>query len=363
MELLRNDPAARTYYLRYVLTDAMLRLEHSAPIEVGSGQGTADSKSEIRNPKSEIPIPPSAFRPPPSAIAPIVLDLSPAPHPSFFALNSSVGGFLFSYLMGAVLLGIGLLIGWSWRISYYRPVAQAEKETGPTWRDGTEGLAHNSDLSGFPPGKPRMESRLVACVTAMADCRWIDPATEAAGFDDVALGRKFALASGLIEITYDSGAKVILQGPAVYEVESARGGFLSFGKLTARVERRAEGGGRRAKGEVGSRQWAVGGKSEIRNPKSEISNPQSPIPNPLFSVRTPTAIVTDLGTEFGVEVNRSAQVGRTCSRAGSNCDRPAAPISPLPLGEAPGLRARALLSCCAPARRREWNWAKARLPL
>ena len=26
---------------------------------------------------------------------------------------------------------------------------------------------------------------------------------------------------------------------------------------------------------------------------------------PLFSVRTPTAVVTDLGTEFGVEVNRS----------------------------------------------------------
>ena len=46
-------------------------------------------------------------------------------------------------------------------------------------------------------------------------------------------------------------------------------------------------------------------KSEIRNPKSEISDPQSLIPNPLFSVRTPTAIVTDLGTEFGVEVEKS----------------------------------------------------------
>ena len=41
----------------------------------------------------------------------------------------------------------------------------------------------------------------------------------------------------------------------------------------------------------------------IRNPKSEISNPQSLIPNP-FVVRTPTAIVTDLGTEFGVEVDK-----------------------------------------------------------
>jgi hypothetical protein len=36
--------------------------------------------------------------------------------------------------------------------------------------------------------------------------------------------------------------------------------------------------------------------------ESKISNPQSPFPNP-FAIRTPTAIVTDLGTEFGVEVN------------------------------------------------------------
>ena len=38
-----------------------------------------------------------------------------------------------------------------------------------------------------------------------------------------------------MEITYDTGAKVILQGPVTYEVESAAGGFLSLGKLTARV--------------------------------------------------------------------------------------------------------------------------------
>ena len=84
-----------------------------------------------------------------------------------------------------------------------------------------------------------------------------------------------------MEITYDTGAKVILQGPVTYEVES-QGGFLSVGKLTARVEKKTEGGGRRAE---------------------NISNPQSLIPNPLFAIRTPTATVTDLGTEFGVTVS------------------------------------------------------------
>ena len=56
----------------------------------------------------------------------------------------------------------------------------------------------------------------------------------------VCLGDKFALASGLMEITYDTGAKVILQGPVTYEVESAAGGFLSLGKLTARVEKKGD---------------------------------------------------------------------------------------------------------------------------
>ncbi len=74
--------------------------------------------------------------------------------------------------------------------------------------------------------------------------------------------------------------------------------FLSLGKLTARVEMRGEGRGESP-------------KSEVQNPKSKISNPQSPIPNPLFVVRTPTAVITDLGTEFGVEVDRS---GATESR-------------------------------------------------
>ena len=50
--------------------------------------------------------------------------------------------------------------------------------------------------------------------------------------------RKFALSSGLLEITYDTGAKVALQGPATYQVESANGGFLPVGKLLGKVDNR-----------------------------------------------------------------------------------------------------------------------------
>ena len=110
----------------------------------------------------------------------------------------------------------------------------------------------------------------------------------------VSLGHQFALASGLMEITYDAGAKVILQGPVTYEVEP-NGGYLSLGKLTGKLGARGERRGERGEGD----------KSETRNQKSEISGPSplSPLLSPLFVIRTPTATVTDLGTEFGVEVS------------------------------------------------------------
>ena len=108
--------------------------------------------------------------------------------------------------------------------------------------------------------------------------------------EPVPLGRKYALASGFLEITYDTGAKVILQGPCTYEVESASGGFLSLGKLTARVEKRNDEGGMM--------------NDELQTQRADIHH-SSFITHHLFAVRTPTAVVTDLGTEFGVEVNRS----------------------------------------------------------
>ena len=58
-----------------------------------------------------------------------------------------------------------------------------------------------------------------------------------------------------MEITYDTGAKVILQGPVTYEVESSHGGYLSVGKLTGRVEKK-----------MCSVQWLMVSKSQIADP-------------------------------------------------------------------------------------------------
>ena len=135
---------------------------------------------------------------------------------------------------------------------------------------------------------PEPNTPCVGRITGMVDCKWN-------GGSRVSLGQKFELASGLMEITYDTGAKVILQGPVTYEVES-NGGYLSVGKLTGKLEKKAEGGRRKAEA----------------TSTSSIPHPLPPFPS---VIHTPTATVTDLGTEFGVEVDKRRGMTRRMSSA------------------------------------------------
>ena len=122
-----------------------------------------------------------------------------------------------------------------------------------------------------------------------------------------------ALRSGLLEITYDTGAKVVLQGPVTYKVDSAAGGYLAVGKMTACLESSLPSpAGTDLKGWSGRGAGGEGGPNSLVAASSRPSNHQSEILNhKSFTITTPTAIVTDLGTEFGVEVNKD---GRTVSR-------------------------------------------------
>jgi len=51
------------------------------------------------------------------------------------------------------------------------------------------------------------EPYLVAQISGMADCRWSKDGRPPYGYDGVPVGRRFQLDSGLLEITYRSGAK------------------------------------------------------------------------------------------------------------------------------------------------------------
>ena len=176
-------------------------------------------------------------------------------------------GWPVAYLIATMIFGIGLLIGSLVHVS--QPVL----------------LARQSLLPGRVDAEPKTE--VVGRITGMVDCKWAGTALDSPG---VPVGTKYELASGLMEITYDTGAKVLLQGPVTYEVESATGGYLAVGRLTARVDKKGSG--------------FSGQGSEISNSQDPRPKTQDPRPNPLFSVRTPTATVTDLGTEFGVEVDK-----------------------------------------------------------
>ena len=181
-----------------------------------------------------------------------------------------------SYLVATVLFAVGMWFGSQITIS------RSMDRTG-------QGRTVQADR---PPA-----SSAVARITALADCKWSKQGSGVRGQGSgisktqdlrpktVFLGDRFRVSSGLMEITYDSGAKVILQGPCTYEIDSDRSGFLAVGRLAARVEK---GSGIRGQGS---------GKTH--------SSAFSLQPSALFAVRTPTAIVTDLGTEFGVEVEKS----------------------------------------------------------
>lgn len=132
-----------------------------------------------------------------------------------------------------------------------------------------------------PPKKVAPLPRLpgsIACVTSIHDVAWgeLDRASNSAVparldvFSSLFPGQRLALDRGLVEIAFDSGARVILEGPIAFEITSISAVRLDRGRLTATVVKHAGTG--------------VG---------------------PRFTVETPTAMVTDIGTSFGVAVTEA----------------------------------------------------------
>ncbi len=108
-----------------------------------------------------------------------------------------------------------------------------------------------------------------ATLTAAKACKWDSGSLPTEAGARLAPGR-LRLAEGLARIVFDTGAEVTLEGPADLEIVSARRCVLHGGRLVGKVP-----------------PGAVG-----------------------FTVDTPTAVLKDLGTEFGVHVKdeRTADV-------------------------------------------------------
>lgn len=132
------------------------------------------------------------------------------------------------------------------------------------------------------------KSKHVAVLTERDRVAWLDGTRPAPNRPQLMAGQRLAIESGQIQITYRTGAIVVIEGPAEFVVgsqasgdqavrhqeDNSRGrepadaknsGFLKLGSLVARCETRASKG---------------------------------------FTIATPNARIEDLGTEFGVNVGQ-----------------------------------------------------------
>lgn len=268
-DIIAKDDAAAAFCAAYANMHAMLRWRFR-PIEPDATFSPESHSADVS--KQTASVSATASKPPRNdRIVPILF--SNAVHGTIGFFSQEVP---FSILIAAIITGLGLWFGSLVHVTHHEQLAGGASRQPST-------MTQNID-------KPNAE--YVAHITAIVDVKWEKEGLgiRGQGLDTaenqesqipnprslVAMGDRFALSAGLVEITYDTGAKVILQGPVTYTVESRDGGYLSLGKLTARLEKKVE----------------------------ESGNSKSPLLLP-FAVRTPTAIVTDLGTEFGVEVTES----------------------------------------------------------
>ena len=167
-------------------------------------------------------------------------------------LQSLVGSMLCSYVTLALFLAAGLLAAWAWKTS-----------------DNSRPAAGDRAVASAAPTFIAEEKR-IGRITALVNCRWALPATATTMGADVIAERCFGLESGMLEITYDTGAKVVLKGPALFSAPSRATGWLLRGKVT-------------------------------------VSTP--PVADqPLFCIRTPTVVVIERGDcQFGVDVEMGAE--------------------------------------------------------
>ena len=102
----------------------------------------------------------------------------------------------------------------------------------------------------------------VATLTDGIDIKWADSG-KPIQLDSLLRPGLMKLVEGYAQITFDDGARIILEAPAEINIENSNRAFLQLGKLSAEV----------------------------------------PIQSRGFKIDTPSASIVDLGTEFGVKVD------------------------------------------------------------
>jgi len=194
--------------------------------------------------------------------------------------------------LGRHEVGVGIAAGMAFVFAVLAGMAKDAREFVEKGKDGGTQVAEASEIATLS-GYRRVEWLRGKGMTSASNRIWA--------------GQVLALKTGVVQITYDSGTRVVLEGPAEYRVgtrvkgtkaqreKGFNSGYLKVGKLVARVE------GKKAKG---------------------------------FIVETPSRTrVEDLGTEFGVEVREDGAAKFVVLRGAVDLVREES-------GETPGQRVR-----------------------
>ena len=119
---------------------------------------------------------------------------------------------------------------------------------------------------------PQAVTEVVGRITGLHEARWAGAGPAPVIWSPLGAGTRLELVGGFAELSLTGGGRIILQGPAVVQVEGPTSVAVERGLVAARYERRR----------------AVG-----------RAEPTAAIP---LSIRTPSITIDDLGTEFGVGV-------------------------------------------------------------
>lgn len=147
---------------------------------------------------------------------------------------------LFAAATAAAVAAIVAASWWSYMASQAGGLADSAAGR-PVRRPGVapDPLLFDANLNkGTPVGE-----EIIATITRLADAVWAKDGAKLSPGDQLAIGDRVVLESGMVKVTFECGAEVVLEGPCDFEIQSQMLGYLSSGKITADVPRRAFGFG------------------------------------------------------------------------------------------------------------------------
>ena len=309
-DILRGNPKAQARYHAFITLHGLMLWQSAPPhaiasLPVASGQWPVVSGQQVaddsfnREPAGSVTTGGlSQFSSDENGTVPLMPDATPSPYLGFLgSAYNGVTGYFSTHDVARALLIVTLIFAPIVGFAVYallQPDQQVAKAPKP---------------EPLGPALFPHEGARAGAITGTLDCVWKDSQLRFPE-SDVCVGDVLRIDAGLMEITYDSGAKVILQAPTTYTVTSKTGGYLDIGRLTAKmgVKPKAWQKSRFGVPEAGNEELGTNNE-ERRTNKEERPAPASPsrpstLDSPLFAVTTPSAVVTDLGTEFGVHVDK-----------------------------------------------------------